>query len=74
MKALGVEGVYELTAGSLKVCYGPRRPTQFKTKPDSSQRLYVFEREKPTKRKDEGPGKRADKPRADTLHRGPSSW
>jgi RNA polymerase sigma factor (sigma-70 family) len=49
MKAVGVEGVYELKGGSLKVCYGPRRPTEFKTKPGSSEKLYVFEREKPKK-------------------------
>ena len=30
-----------------KVCYGPERPTGFKTKPNSCQRLYVLERQKP---------------------------
>jgi uncharacterized protein (TIGR03067 family) len=45
MKVAGVKGIYELKADTLKVCYGPERPTAFKTKPDSSRRLYVFKRE-----------------------------
>jgi uncharacterized protein (TIGR03067 family) len=49
MKTAGVKGIYELKGETLKVCYGPERPTEFKTKPDSSQRLYVFEREKKEK-------------------------
>jgi RNA polymerase sigma factor (sigma-70 family) len=47
MKAVGVKGIYELKGDTLKVCYGPGRPTEFKTKPDSHQKLYVFKREKP---------------------------
>jgi RNA polymerase sigma factor (sigma-70 family) len=45
----GAAGIYELKGDSLKVCYGPERPTEFKTKPYSYQKLYVFQREKPKK-------------------------
>jgi RNA polymerase sigma factor (sigma-70 family) len=47
LKAAGAQGIYELRGDSLKVCYGSERPTQFKTRPDSSEKLYVFERQKP---------------------------
>ena len=30
----------------MKVCYGPERPTEFKTEPNLSQKFYVFKREK----------------------------
>jgi uncharacterized protein (TIGR03067 family) len=46
VKTSGAEGIYELKGDTLKVCYGPERPTEFKTKPYSYQKLYVFEREK----------------------------
>jgi len=49
MTAGATEGIYELAGDSLKICYGPQRPAQFKTKPDSAQKLYVFERQKPNK-------------------------
>ena len=49
MTAGGIEGIYELAGDSLKICYGPQRPAQFKTKPDSAHKLYVFERQKPKK-------------------------
>jgi uncharacterized protein (TIGR03067 family) len=74
MKAAGVEGVYELRGGSLKVCYGPQRPAQFKTKPGSSQKLYVFEREKPKGRKTVNPKTLLQLPPSQAiLQRGPSS-
>ncbi len=53
MKTPGVKGIYERKGDTLKVCYGPERPTEFKTKPDSSQKMYVFKRV---------PKKDADKP------------
>jgi uncharacterized protein (TIGR03067 family) len=43
----GLQGIYELKGDTLKVCYGPKRPTDFKTKPYSHQKLYFFKREKP---------------------------
>jgi RNA polymerase sigma factor (sigma-70 family) len=46
MKAAGVKGIYELRGDTLKVCYGSERPTEFKTKPDSSLKLYVLKRQK----------------------------
>jgi uncharacterized protein (TIGR03067 family) len=46
MKTAGVKGIYELKGDTLKVCYGAERPTEFKTKPDSDQKLYIFKREK----------------------------
>jgi RNA polymerase sigma factor (sigma-70 family) len=46
LKTTGAKGLYELRDDSLKVCYGPERPAQFKTAPNSSQKLYVFERRK----------------------------
>jgi RNA polymerase sigma factor (sigma-70 family) len=46
VKTSGAEGIYELKGNTLKVCYGPKRPTEFKTKPYSHEKLYVFEREK----------------------------
>jgi RNA polymerase sigma factor (sigma-70 family) len=60
LKTGGLEGIYELTGDTLRVCYGParERPTEFKTKPASSQKLYVFEREKPKK-----PGSKSEKQR-----------
>jgi uncharacterized protein (TIGR03067 family) len=42
--------IYELDKDTLKVCYdlsGKKRPTEFKTKPDSSLYLATYEREKP---------------------------
>jgi hypothetical protein len=56
MRAAGA-GIYELKGDTLKVCYGSERPAEFKTKPDSSQKLYVFKREKP-KKADTKPGVR----------------
>ena len=49
MKTAGVKGIYELKGDTLKICYGPERPTEFKTKPDSFQRLFLFKREKKEK-------------------------
>jgi RNA polymerase sigma factor (sigma-70 family) len=42
----GAAGIYELKGDTLTICYGPERPTEFKTKPNSYQKLYVFKREK----------------------------
>jgi uncharacterized protein (TIGR03067 family) len=42
--------IYELDKDSLKVCYdlsGKARPTEFKTKPDTSLFLVTYTREKP---------------------------
>jgi RNA polymerase sigma factor (sigma-70 family) len=44
LKTPGVKGIYELKGDTLKVCYGPQWPTEFKTKLDSSQKLWVFKR------------------------------
>jgi RNA polymerase sigma factor (sigma-70 family) len=45
----GARGIYELKGDTLQVCYGPARPTDFKTKPYSNEKLYVFKREKDEK-------------------------
>jgi hypothetical protein len=42
--------IYELDKDSLKVCYdlsGKARPTEFKTKPDTTLFLVTYTREKP---------------------------
>jgi RNA polymerase sigma factor (sigma-70 family) len=39
--------IYELDGDTLKICYGePDRPTEFKTNPDSDNKLYVWKLEK----------------------------
>jgi uncharacterized protein (TIGR03067 family) len=40
-------GIYELKGNSLIFCYGNKRPTEFKTRPDRDldERMFVFERE-----------------------------
>ena len=58
MKIVGVKGpnagktfpaIYELTGDTLRVCYdlsGAKRPTEFKTKPDTKLYLVTYKRKK----------------------------
>lgn len=46
-----LEGIFELDGDSLKICFdhegrNGKRPTAFKTKPNSGQTLYILKREK----------------------------
>jgi RNA polymerase sigma factor (sigma-70 family) len=59
LRAKDDQGIYELAGDTLTVCYGLERPTDFKTKPNSQHKSYVFQRDskpQPTQGKKPQPG------------------